>query len=317
MRGFGRCHRLVLGGAAQGLRWVPAAMCVLVVLCTGASVGCRGGPKIGSDTKPASAPAHTNGLGSAQTEPASTPASPALPEPSPVGPAAIKGIVRLSPGAELPSLTPVSSEQQGTPQPQLCSPPKRGDRQPVKLVADRGLSGVLVALSDFGKKQARAPRSHLLVIRDCRLTPSLIAAMIGDKLVIRNETNHPFLPKWTGDAFFQTLLKGQQREIVLERGGVNMVACGFATGCGRAEVVVMYHPLHAVTDQDGRFRIDDVPRDVKLLVHAWHPLFREAELSLVLARGEERNVELVLAPALAPTAPAGTPAPTSRGHASP
>ena len=79
----------------------------------------------------------------------------------------------------------------------------------------------------------------------------------------------------------------------------------------------MYHPLHAVTDQDGRFRIDDVPRDVKLLVHAWHPLFREAELSLVLARGEERNVELVLAPALAPTAPAGTPAPTSRGHASP
>lgn len=219
--------------------------------------------------------------------------------------ATLEGIVRLAEGTELPAwpdnpMTPPN-------RPALleaCTPPQRSDREPVQRGERDGLTGVLVTLADFERAPPHEPVTHELAIRDCRLTPRLIVGTRGDHLRLVNETNYPYMPN-LGTGMLQAVLHRQSREMELAQGGMRTLDCGFTASCGRAEIVTLYHSLHTVTGEDGRFRIENVPANDELRVGAWHPLFREAGQRLTLEPGETRSIELVLtpAPADAPTAP--------------
>lgn len=222
------------------------------------------------------------------------------------GTAVIEGVVRLAPGAELPRhpQNPMVAPQGRPALPEACTPPQERDREPVQQVSGDRLAGMLVALSEFETEVPHEPVTHELVIRDCRLTPGIVVATLGDRLRLVNETEYPFLPD-LGVGMMTALLHEQSREMELGQAGMRTLTCGFAASCGRAEIVTMFHPLHTVTDEAGRFRIENVPANEELRVNTWHMLFNEASQSLTLSPGETREIELVVTPA--PPRPATPP----------
>jgi hypothetical protein len=235
----------------------------------------------------------------------------------PPKPAILVGRVKLTDGASLPSYRLEDMERkvldhtQRGKWPDACTPPKEADRQPVRLTSDGYLAGVMLATSEFSRPTTRLATTHEVVIRDCRLTPALVVAMRGDRLRIKNEVDFPFMPVYGPSAAVQTLTPGQTRDYDLKEMRVQPVLCGFTAPCGRTDVVVLSHPVYAVTDADGRFRIENFPPSETITINAWHPLFQEAHLELRVEPGETREIELTLAPApeaAVPAAPAATPA---------
>jgi hypothetical protein len=232
-------------------------------------------------------------------------AEPARPPGPPTG--IVEGIVVLAEGTELPSYP----DTRGPVQPQIpesCTPPQLLDRQPVRSPDGRGLEGVLVQAAEFDAEMTREPATHEVVIRDCRLVPRLVAAVRGDTLRVKNETDYPFLPTLGRSPMMQAIMKDETRDFALDTGGVFSLTCGFAAPCGRTDVVVVYHPVHAVTDEAGRFRIENVPAGEEVEIHAWHPLFEDSMVTVTVAAGATETLELTLRP-VPPPAPAPTPTP--------
>lgn len=218
--------------------------------------------------------------------------------PSAASSAVIEGTIRLAEGAELPGW-PENPMTPPTPRPSLpdaCTPADDSDRFPVRRAPGNALAGVLVTLSDFQSEPPHEPITHEVTITDCRLTPSIVVATRGDHLRITNQTDYPFVPD-LGLGVMQALLHEHSRDLDLVRGGVRTLQCGFAASCGRTEVVTLYHPLHAVTDENGHYRIENVPANDELRVSAWHPLFRDQGETVTLAPGATQTVDIALMPA--------------------
>ena len=242
-----------------------------------------------------------DGCGSAQ-EPTSEPSSPSGEgsdeAPATGSSATIEGIVRLAEGGEPPTYAanPMVAPPGRPDPPEGCTPAQQTDRAPLSPTDDRGLNGVLVALHDFATIPEHEQAIHEMTITDCRLEPRLVVATRGDLLRLTNETDYPFLPNF-GQGVMQALLHEDTREVELGQGGIRTLECGFAAPCGRAEIVTLYHPLHTVTDEAGRFRITNVPAGEEVRVSAWHPLVEEASERITLRAGETRTIELVVNPA--------------------
>lgn len=218
-------------------------------------------------------------------------------------PAVLVGSVRLADGAELPSYTQEQMERQvlahakGGTTPEACSPPKIEDRQPVSLTPDGKLVGVMLAASDFTQREEGVqPKTIELLIKDCRLTPKIVVARIGDSIHIANDSPYPMMPGMGFETYNQTLTQGQSRDIKLDGGGVRIVACGFSAQCGRTDVVVLGHSQGTVTNAQGEFRLPSFPAGETVRLNAWHPLFNDSTLEVRVEPGEEKRVELVLAP---------------------
>jgi hypothetical protein len=214
----------------------------------------------------------------------------------------VEGVVRLERGAKLPSYPPqmmmrqVLNITEPEPMPEGCSPAKDSDRQPVRLTEEGALAGVIVAASDYSRPEKRPPVTHDVTIEDCRLMPMLVVAAQNDQLRLRSTIDYPFMPELNGAAITQTLIKGQEKVLQLDRGGIRTVLCGFTAPCGRTDVVILYHSLYTITDQKGAFRIEKFPANEIVTLNAWHPLFRDANLKLSVQPNEIRRVEMVLSP---------------------
>ena len=223
--------------------------------------------------------------------------------------AVLVGSVRFE-GDELPMYTPEQMERQvlahakGGTTPDVCSPPKLEDRTPVTLTPDGKLVGVMLAASEFSRRDDPAPPKTLhVVIRDCRLQPRLLLAHIGDTVHISNESPFPLMPGMGYETYNQTLTQGQARDIKLDSGGVKILSCGFSGQCGRTDVVVLAHSQATVTNDKGEFRLEDFPADETVRINAWHPLFFDTYEEVRVSPGEEKRIELVLKPKPPPKPP--------------
>ena len=260
-----------------------------------------------------------DGCGNKGAKGSSTAPAPPPPPPKPAaGPVTgvLTGVVRLANGAPLPEYSDqqmerkVLSHTERAALPDSCSPPKINDRRPVQVTADGLLAGVMLAASEFTTQPDVPPTTHAIKIEDCRLTPRLVVAKRGDTLRVTNTVpNYPFMPAFGNTTVVKTLIPGQNYDVPLDQPGVSAVTCGFTAPCGRTDVVVLEHPYATVTDAQGHFRFEKFPADQAVTLNAWHPLFKEAKITVELGRGEERKVELVLEPAAAPAQPAPAPAP--------
>jgi hypothetical protein len=219
---------------------------------------------------------------------------------APVG--VVEGVVKLKQGASIPAYPQEQMTQQvlrskPTEMPKNCSAASLSDRQPVRLTQEGKLVGVLVAGSKLKQPPTREAKTHDITIEDCRLKPSFVAAQKGDKLRIRNLTDFPFMPQFGRSAFMETLIKGQEKVIDLKQGGlVGAVLCGYTASCGRTDVIVLFDAIHAVTDENGHFRIENYPAGQESLVNVWHPLFRETSTPVTLSPGETKRLEIELSP---------------------
>lgn len=213
----------------------------------------------------------------------------------------LEGTVSLA-SPEVPAFTPdemerkVVDSKQGA-WPASCTPPKIADRTPMHLTDDGKLSGVVVAASNFKNAPPnRPPVVHDVVLRDCRLTPSTIIALKGDKLRVTSEVKFPFMPAYGPPAEIKTLIPGQTYEVVLDKLGSSPLTCGFTAPCGRTDVIVLSHTLAALTDDTGHFRIDSFPAGERVTVSAWHPLLKASETEVELGSGETKSLDIVVSP---------------------
>jgi hypothetical protein len=237
---------------------------------------------------------------------------------TPASPGTLTGSVRLAPGYELPVYSADEMERkvlqhiQGGTFPEGCSPPKQSDRTPVMQGPDGKLIGVMVAASQFSKTATRGPKVFDVVIKDCRLTPRLVVGQLGDLINLKNEVQFPFMPTYGANAYNETLTPGQSKAMRLDTAGVENVLCGFTAPCGRTDVIVVRHPVFAVTDATGIFKIEDFPTDETVQVNAWHPLFQDVSQSVRVGKGETKTIEFVLTPLPPkPQQPAQEPQPSA------
>lgn len=264
---------------------------VLLLIGLLGAVGC--GKKADSGSGAGSAPAKSG---------------PSAAAPKAAQPAVIEGVVHMAEGAELPSYPKdtmertVLSHVHDAPLPESCTPPKTTDRQPVQLTPDGLLAGVMVVATGFSHQPQRPPMVHEVAIEDCRLTPSLVVAMKGDMLRVRNTVNYPFMPTYRERGMARTLSPGQTYDVTLDKPGVQPLLCGFTAPCGRTDVIVLLHPLYAKTDANGKFKIEGLPPDEDLMISVWHPLFQDSRQPVHLTSGEHKSLEFVLSPRAQPAA---------------
>ena len=230
----------------------------------------------------------------------SPPAEPALPPP-PMG--RVRGIVRLAEGADLPRYTRahLGFDDERIELPEGCTRPSDADLTPVRLTDGRALVGVGIASTGSVELFRRVPspegREHTLRIRDCRLEPRFLAAVVGDTLVVTNEVEYGYLLGYTTLVAHHGVGRGQSHRIEITRPGVQAVGCEIAAGCGRTDVMVLGHPVAATTGAEGRFELE-IPANDDVVLHAWHPVFGGAEgIGRVrVAPGETAEVEITLTP---------------------
>jgi plastocyanin len=150
-----------------------------------------------------------------------------------------------------------------------------GEHKPFQaliLGPSKGVKGTVVALEGI-ERGKRAPELELDNAK-CLFVPHVSAVMAGAKVRIRNSdpvlhNTHGFHERLT---VFNIALptKDQIVDVTqrIKKPGVVEVVCDAHTHM-RAWMVVRDNPYFAVSDDDGRFRIDDIPPG-RYRVTAWH-----------------------------------------------
>lgn len=213
------------------------------------------------------------------------------------------GYVRLEASSALPMYPeallgrePLRPRTRPKAMPEECTAAARASRMPVRLAEDRGLSGMLVTASDFRRSPAYEPVARRVRIERCALLPQTIAMSEGDRLVLENRDPYPFAPLYGPAYEARPLERGEKLFIPVHPGTIEPLACSSDAPCGRSDVFVLRHPVHAVTDALGAFRIDDFPAGEQVRLTAVHPLFEDSETVLWVEPKETVRVELVARP---------------------
>ena len=218
----------------------------------------------------------------------------------PVG--TLLGDVHLAPGERMPEYLPLDLVRRPLRQSSLPKPPdecaaaNEASRHPVSVTPRGLLGGIVVAASDFTRVRERAPKVHQVVLEHCRLTPSIIAAQGGDTLSIENRDPFGFEPL-IGPAYeARALAQGKKIKAPLVAAGIDAVQCSLGAPCGRTDLLVFHHPVHAVSDALGQFRMLNFPAGELVRVTAWHPLFEPSETFVWLEPSQVTTVSLQLVP---------------------
>lgn len=135
---------------------------------------------------------------------------------------------------------------------------------------------------------AEIDQSHL------RFEPALLVVRRGTSVRFLNsdDTMHNvFSPRRRGAGFnLGTYPRGESRTFLFRETGQYVVLCHVHPEMV-AWVVVVPVELHAMASEEGRFRIDDVPRGSYRLV-AWHHRKGTVEVDLRVAAGDVTGIEL-------------------------
>jgi hypothetical protein len=155
----------------------------------------------------------------------------------------------------------------------------------LEIAANGGVAGALVWLDvPAGKAPPEHPEPAVITLDGCVPRPrAVLVGAPGGALIVRSasparhEVSLTFLGEpWLGLPASETLarwtlpLEGGAYDLALPRAGLVRVDTSAAPE-QPAWAVVPRHPYHAVTDGDGRWRIDGVPPGT-WPVHVWHPV---------------------------------------------
>lgn len=112
--------------------------------------------------------------------------------------------------------------------------------------------------------------------RRLRFVPEVLAVQMGQTVSFRNSDpllHNIFSPGPAEPFDLGTYPEGEARDHRFVTSGPHVILCNIHPEM-EAYVVVVPAPWHAVTDSEGRFRIEDLPMG-RYSIHAWH---RHAEI---------------------------------------
>lgn len=163
----------------------------------------------------------------------------------------------------------------------------------------QGLRYAVVTLEGVAKgKAVEKEAQHELDNVRCRFVPHVLAASVGQFLVMKNtdpilHTVHAFFVD--GQPQFNVgLYPGRTSRKPLVTPGVVKILCEVHPWMS-AYLVVTEHPYHAVTDAYGEYLISDIPAG-SYKVKVWHESLGSEEKSVELKAGESHNVDFVFKP---------------------
>ena len=160
---------------------------------------------------------------------------------------------------------------------------------------NRGVKNVAVVLE--GIKAGKSVPTSLAILDNqaCAFVPRVQTLTVGQTLELRNSdpilhNAHAYLP--SHDTLFNLGLPPwrQVRHTMQDTGRIS-IDCNVLHTWMRAYLVVTEHPYAAVTDDQGRFLLDQVPAGHYTL-HLWHE--RLGELTQTVSVGEQQEIALTV-----------------------
>lgn len=161
--------------------------------------------------------------------------------------------------------------------------------------SNHGLQNVVITIE--GIQRGKKPSSELLIIENnkCHFIPHVLSGMVGDLYEIRNLD--PVLHNTHLHLEDSTILNiampsgGKNIRKTIAQTGVINVKCD-AHKFMQGWLVVTDNPYSAVTDQEGLFKISDIPPG-KYKVKFWHEGFpeKEREVEILPKKSTQLSVE--------------------------
>lgn len=163
------------------------------------------------------------------------------------------------------------------------------------IVKDGRLKNVLVFISKGveGKSYPIPAQNVLLDQIDCLYEPRVVAARAGQKVEFINSDsifhNVKSITKMNEEFNVAMPNKGDRMIKIFNKGEVALQTKCSVHPWMSASIAVMENPFFAVTGDDGRFKIGDIPPGTYTL-EAWHEVFGTQTREIVIA--ENKNVDL-------------------------
>ncbi|MFQ5743531.1 MAG: hypothetical protein ACE5HV_08070 [Acidobacteriota bacterium] len=200
----------------------------------------------------------------------------------------LEGRVRLS-----GDVWPQPTQVENTTDPKVCG---HGQTLEDLLVssADRGIENVIVVVEGVPTAKVPPHEAERLVLdnRACRFVPHVSVLTVGSEIVAIN--NDPMLhtEHFYGAVNANVALPLEKTTVTksADRAGMIIVKCD-VHGWMQAFIRVDDHPFHAVTDENGRFRISGIPVGSYRL-ELWHEKLGRQQRTVRIKRGETEIIQI-------------------------
>ena len=196
-------------------------------------------------------------------------------------------------------------------------------RESQKLIVNKtgGLRNAVVIVEGVrrGKAMPTAAQNAEIDQNKCEYVPHVQIMAVNTEIALRN--SDPVLHNiqfFQGDNSLFNIaqpVQGQVNKHKLEKAGTIYVECA-VHGWMQGNVVVVDNPYYAVTDENGKFSITDLPPG-KYRVKIWHEYVGEMIHEVTDAPKTETALNMDLKDTLAKKSPAGTPETLTASGAAP
>ncbi len=158
---------------------------------------------------------------------------------------------------------------------QICDPESHKTRDLERLVVgpDNGVANTVVFLKDVSRGKALdipAPRRSLDQ-KQCRYEPHILLVPENGPLQLKSSDAVLHTVHMDGAASYNLPFPFTNQTVTrnMPSAGLVNVRCNGGHSWMNAELMVVPHPYYAVTDENGRFELTDVPPG-KYVIVAWH-----------------------------------------------
>jgi hypothetical protein len=158
---------------------------------------------------------------------------------------------------------------------EVCDPQaqKKRDLERLVVAGNGGVANTVVFLKDISKGKAMdLPEGRqFLNQRTCRYEPHVL--LVADKGTLQLKSSDPILHtvhmSGASDYNLPFPFANQTVSRTMNREGVVDLRCNAGHVWMNAEMMVVVHPYYAVTDEDGNFKLTNVPPG-EYEIEAWH-----------------------------------------------
>jgi hypothetical protein len=181
----------------------------------------------------------------------------------------------------------------------ICDPENRKTRDMERILVEPqgGVANTVVFLKDIssGKPLELPTQRQFLDQKSCRYEPHILLVPVSGTLHMKSSDATLHTVHMDGAATYNLPFPFPNQTVSREMSspGVVNLKCNGGHTWMNAEMFVVPHPYYAVTDEDGKFELDDVPPGEYTLV-AWHEgwtvAHREASFDVLTERRVERPV---------------------------
>jgi hypothetical protein len=181
----------------------------------------------------------------------------------------ITGTVKWS--GPVPKIAPVAINKDN----EVCDPQgqKKRDLERLVVAANGGVANTVVFLRDIkkGKEMDLPEGRQFLNQRTCRYEPHVL--LVPGNGTLRLKSSDPILHtvhmSGASDYNLPFPFANQTVSRTMNREGIVDLRCNAGHVWMNAEMLVVDHPYYAVTDEDGNFKLTDVPPG-EYEIEAWH-----------------------------------------------